>query len=77
MENNPKNSSAAIGLIIAFVLPLAVFIGVAIACKSLLEKYIANQDLRTAVSFLIAAAVTTGVLYAIRAIHRRRMKDSN
>jgi hypothetical protein len=75
MENNPKSSSAAIGLIVAFVLPLAVFVGVAFVCKSLLEKYIAHQDLRIAVSFIIAAAATIGVLYAFRAINRRRMQN--
>lgn len=77
MENNPKNSSAAIGLIIAFVLPLAVFVGAAIACKSLLQKYIAHQDVLTAVSFIIAAAATLGVLYAVLAINLRLPKDRN
>jgi ABC-type nickel/cobalt efflux system permease component RcnA len=74
MENNPKKSSAAISLVLVFLLPLAVFAGVAITCKSLLQKYISHQDLRTAVSFLIAAAATIGFLYAVRAINLRSMK---
>jgi hypothetical protein len=60
---------------LVFVLPLSVFVGVAFACKHLLKPYIAHQDLRTAVSFVIAATATIIALYAVREINRRLMKN--
>jgi hypothetical protein len=77
MENNPKNISAAISIILVFLLPLAAFVGVALTCKHVLAPYIAHQDLRTVVSFIIAAAATIGVLYAVRSINRRLTKNRN
>jgi hypothetical protein len=76
MENKPRQGlPALISLIIAFLLPIAVFAGVAIECKRLLTKHIERQDIRTVISFLIAAAVTLAILYAIRIVNRRHMKD--
>ena len=56
----------AIGLIAAFLLLIAVFVAIAIACKSLLARYIGRDDLLTAASFLIAAAVTLTILHTVR-----------
>lgn len=75
MENKLKSPSAAIRLVVVFLLPMAVFVGVALACKYLLTPYAEHQGLCTAISFAIAAAVTLAVLHIIRTVNRRRMKD--
>jgi hypothetical protein len=66
MENNSQKPSAALTLILAFAVPAAVFIGIAMGCKYLLEQYIRRDDLRTAVSFLVAAAATFAILHTVR-----------
>ena len=66
MENKSQRPSAAVILILVFALLVAVFIGSAIACKYLLAQYISRDDLRTAVSFLITAAITLLVLHTVR-----------
>ena len=66
MENKPQSTFTAISLIAAFLVLIAVFAGVAIACKYLLAQYIGRDDLRTVISFLIAAAVTLAVLHTVR-----------
>jgi hypothetical protein len=66
MENKPQGMFTAISLIAAFLLVIAVFVGVTVACKYLLAQYIGRDDLRTAVSFLIAAAVTLVILHTLR-----------
>jgi hypothetical protein len=73
MENKPKSPLAAISLMVMFLLPMAVFVGVVLACKYMLAKYIPHQDLRTAISFVIAAVITLAVLYAIKMINQRGM----
>ena len=66
MENKPQGPSAAITLIVVFALPIAVFVGSAIACKYFLAPYIGRDDLRMVVSFLIAAAITLAILHTVR-----------
>jgi hypothetical protein len=63
------------GLIITFLLAMVVFAGVTFLCKRILESHIQNDDLRTVISFICAAAVTLAVLYAVKFINRHRMKD--
>jgi uncharacterized membrane protein len=75
MEDKSQGRFAGISLIAAFALPIAVFAGVAIASKWLLAKYIENQDLRTVISFLLAAVVTLAILYAVKMASRHQMKD--
>ena len=76
MEDKPQSPLTVIVLVIVFALTIAVFGGVAFVCKRLLAQYVKQEDLRTVVSLLIAAAVTLGVLYALRAINRRTTKDT-
>jgi hypothetical protein len=71
MENKPQGPSAAITLILVFALPIAVFAGSAFAFKYLLAPYISRDDLRTAVSFLAAAAVTLAILHIVRRLMKR------
>ncbi|MDO8303253.1 MAG: hypothetical protein Q7T18_08425 [Sedimentisphaerales bacterium] len=75
MENKPQSLSAAISLIVVFLLPMAVFVGVALVCKHLLAPYITHPDLLTAISLVIAAAVTLAVLSLVKRVSQRRTKD--
>jgi hypothetical protein len=66
MENRPQSTFGAIGLVATFLVVIALFAGVAIACKYLLASYIGRDDVRTVASFLIAAAVTLAILHTVR-----------
>ena len=76
MEDKPQSPLTVIVLVIVFAVTIAAFAGVAFVCKRLLVQYVKHEDLRTVVSLLIAAAVTFGILYALRAINRRMTKDT-
>ena len=68
--------SVALKVIVAFLIPIMVFVGVAILCQRLLPSMPgARHDLKQLVSFLIAGGVTVASLYLIKMINARLTKD--
>jgi NADH:ubiquinone oxidoreductase subunit 6 (subunit J) len=76
MEDKPQSPYAGVILVIVFAAAIAVFAGVAIVCKHLLSQYVEHEDLRTVLSFAVAAAVTLVFLHTVKMINRRMTKDT-
>jgi hypothetical protein len=74
MADNRQNPFAVVGLIILFALAIGVFIGVAYFGKRLLAGFIENEDLRTVISFIIAAAATLIFLQCLKFVNRYQTK---
>ena len=65
---NFKGSSIVLKALVAFLLPIMVFIASLVALERILAKAIDTEELRTAISFLLALSVTFLCLLIIRTI---------
>lgn len=66
-----KGPSVAIRAIIAFLVPIAVFIAALAAFERLFEKTIAGRDARVALSALVALCITLACIMALRFAEKR------
>ena len=72
---NSKSPSVVLKVLIAFLLPMAVFIGSLAAFERVLAGTIATKKLATAVNVVLALSVTFAVIVIIRLI--RKQLDRN
>lgn len=70
-----KTSSVARKVVVAFLLPLVVFIGILAASDKLLAKLLNPKGLRAAVSLLSALAATFAFILIAKAVERRFGKN--
>jgi len=70
-----KSSSVALKAVIAFLLPLIVFIAALVASEKILAGIINSKEAQTALSFLLALAVTSVSILIIKVINRQLSKD--
>jgi hypothetical protein len=66
-----EGPSVAVKVIVAFLLPVVVFIGSLAAFGQVLAKAVNSKELQTVLSFLIAILVTFVCILIIKAIKRR------
>jgi ABC-type Na+ efflux pump permease subunit len=62
-----KGPSIVVGVIVAFLLPLMVFIAALAAFEEVLAKAMNSKEAQTALSFLLALAVTAVFIFIIKA----------
>jgi hypothetical protein len=72
---NNKTSSPAIDSVIAFLLPLAVFIISLVVLQELLQKVINSKMLITALGFLLALPPVFIYLLIIKGVRKKFYKD--
>ncbi|MHC4193956.1 MAG: hypothetical protein ACYS8I_09830 [Planctomycetota bacterium] len=70
-----EGPSVVTKVVLAFLLPLVVFIVLLVACEKVLVAGIGSKGLRTAVSFLSACLGTLGVVVLVKVISGRLGKD--
>jgi len=68
---NNKSPSVAFKVVIAFLLPLVVFITALIASGKILSGIINSKEAQTVLSFLLALAVTFICIFVLKAINRQ------
>ena len=61
--------------VLAFLLPLVIFIVVLVVCEEVLTKAISSEGLRTAASLLAACLGTLAVIVLIKVISGRLSKE--
>ena len=66
-----KGPSVVFRVLVAFVVPIAVFIGVLLLFERFFGAAVDTEKLRTGLAFLSALAVTVAVIFAVRAANRR------
>lgn len=71
-----EGRSVVLKVVLAFLLPVLIFIGLLAGFERLLAGWIDAKELRTAVSFLLAVLGTLALILGIRAANRRLSKDS-
>jgi hypothetical protein len=67
--------SVACKAVLAFLLPLVVFIASLVGFERILAEVISRKELRTGLAFLLAVSVTSVLLLVVRAVNRQRGKD--
>ena len=72
---NTENPSVVFKVVIAFLVPLAVFIAALAIFKAILAGIINSKEVQTVLSFLLALSVTAVCILIIKVIGRRRMTD--
>ena len=75
---NTKGPSVVLKAVVAFLLPILVFIGSLAAFEAILGKVrslINTKELRTVLSFVLALAVTFVLILIIKAINRQLSKN--
>ena len=75
---NTKGPSVVLKAVVAFLLPILVFIGWLAAFEAILDKVrsmINTKGLRTVLSFLLALSVTFVLILIIKAINRQLSKN--
>lgn len=75
---NTKGPSVVLKAVVAFLLPILVFIGCLAAFEAILGKVrslINTKELRTVLSFLLALSVTFVLILIIKAINRQLSKN--
>ena len=65
-----EGPSVALKVVVAFLLPMVVFIVVLIASEKILAGMIETKELRIAVDFLLALSITFVCILIIRAINK-------
>ena len=63
-----KGPSVACNVLVAFALPIVVFIGALIAFEEILTERVNTAQMRTALSSLLALVVTLSVILVTRAV---------
>jgi len=69
-----QGPSVVLKVLLAFLLPIAVFIAALAAFARILGK-VGNKEMRTALSFVLAAAVTFVCIFITRVINKRIYKQ--
>ena len=72
-----QGPSVVLKVIIAFVIPLFVFIGVFVVAQYLLSSRMKNGDLSSLISFLIALITTIACIFLIKIVTRRPIPDTS
>ncbi len=72
-----KGPSVTGQVLLAFVLPLLVFIGSLILAEYFLSGFMAEGGLKTFIAFLAALAVTAVIVQLIRIFTRKPLYDEN
>ncbi len=70
-----EGPSVVFKVVVAFLLPLMVFIGALAAFEGILAGAINSKEMRTALSFLLALPVTFAVVLIIKVINRQVGKN--
>ncbi len=70
-----EGPSVVFKVVVAFLLPLMVFIAVLAASEKILAKTINSKESQTALSFLLALFVTSVCILIIKVIYRQLSKD--
>jgi len=65
-----KGPSVAVKVIVAFLLPLLVFIGCLAVFEQIFSKAIETKQLQTPLSLLLALSITFGVILIMKMINR-------
>ena len=65
-----KGPSVLVKVIVAFLLPLLVFIGCLAVFEQIFSRTIETQELQTPLSFLLALSATFGVILIMKMINR-------
>jgi len=68
---NNKSPSVAFKVVIAFLLPLVVFITALAASEKILSVIINSKEAQTVLSLLLALAVTFVCIFVLKAINRQ------
>jgi len=66
-----KGPSVVLNVVVAFLLPILVFIGVLAGSERILADRIQTEGIRTLISFLLALLTTAGVVVAVKAARRK------
>ena len=72
-----KGPSVVVGAIVAFVVPIVVFIASLAACEQILTSSIQATKLRLVLSFLLALVVTIALIMIMQVINKRLTKTDN
>ena len=72
---NTKNPSVVFKVVIAFLVPLVVFIAALAIFKAILAGIINSKEAQTAISFLLALSVTFVAVLVIKMIGKQLRKD--
>ena len=72
---NTKSPSVILKVVVAFLLPLVVFIAVLATSERILAKTINTKELQTTFSLLLALLVTSALILITRAINKQISKD--
>jgi uncharacterized Tic20 family protein len=70
-----EGPSVVFKVVLAFLLPLVVFIGSLAAFKWILAKAIDSEEVQTVVSFVLALLVAFALILIIKVINRRLSKN--
>ncbi len=70
-----KGPSIVVKVIVAFLLPLIVFIGSLAIFERIFSRTIDTKELQTPFSFLLALSVTFGVILIMKMINRHLSKN--
>jgi uncharacterized membrane protein len=72
---NTKNPSVVFRVVIAFLVPLVVFIAALAIFKAILAGIINSKEAQAALSFLLALSMTFAVVLVIKAINKKLSKN--
>ena len=72
---NTKNPLVVFKVVIAFLVPLVVFIAALAIFKAILAGIINSKEAQTAISFLLALSMTFAVVLVIKAINKKLSKN--
>jgi len=72
---NTKNPSVVFKVVIAFLLPMVIFIAALAAFEAILANTIDTKELQTALNFLLALSMTFAVVLVIKAINKKLSKN--
>jgi len=72
---NQKGPSVAYKAVVAFLLPIVIFIASLAIFERILSKQVITKQLQTALGFIIAISITLVSVLIIRAINKISAKD--
>ena len=70
-----KGPSVVLKIVLAFLLPIVVFVASLAAIEQILAKVLCAKGPQTALSFLLALGVTAVCVLVIRALNRQKSKN--
>ena len=70
-----EGPSVVLKVILAFLLPILVFIGSLAAFEEILTKVIHSKELQTVIGSVLALVVSSAFVYIIRVINREFVKN--